>query len=66
MELQFNEPLFNDVLGITNNIKPAKVTVKFMEKNLYLTNINKKKILFITNCNNMFFFLLCGRIFTSD
>ena len=42
MELRFSEPLFNDVLGITNNIRPAKLTVTFMEQNLYITKINTK------------------------
>ena len=39
MEPRFNEPLFTELLGITNNIfGPTKVTVKCMEQNLDLTN----------------------------
>ena len=41
VEPRFNEPLFNEVLDITNAIifyVPAKVTVKYMEKNLDITN----------------------------
>ena len=41
VEPQFNEPLFNKLLGITNNtFGPTKVTVKCMEQNLYLTNLD--------------------------
>ena len=42
MESRFNEPLFNEVLDITNDnynfYVPAKVTVKCMEKNLDIMN----------------------------
>ena len=41
VELRFNEPLFNELLGITNKIfRPAKIAVKCMEKNLDLTNLD--------------------------
>ena len=38
VEPRFHEPLYNEVLGITNDIRsPAKVTVKCMEQNLDIT-----------------------------
>ena len=42
LEPRFNKPLYNKVLGITN---AAKVTVKCMEQNLYITNLDIAKSL---------------------
>ncbi len=43
-EPRFNEPLHNEVIGIPNNIlRPAKVTVKCMEQNLEITNLDITK-----------------------
>ena len=47
MEPRFNEPLFNEHLGVTNNIfRPGKSTVKCMEQKLDLTNLD------LTNSSN--------------
>ena len=39
-----NEPLYNEVLGITNDFfSPAKITIKCMEKNLEIMNLDLTK-----------------------
>ena len=44
MELRFNEPLYNEVLGLTSDIlQPGKVILKCMEQNLHITNLEKPK-----------------------
>ena len=43
VEPRFNEPLWNEVLGMTNDIpRPSNSKIKYMEKNLDTTTEEKK------------------------
>ena len=43
VEPRFNEPLYNEVLGITIFFSRAKITIKGMEQNLDITNLDFAK-----------------------
>ena len=43
VEPRFNEPLYNEVLGITIFFSRAKITIKGMEENLDITNLDFAK-----------------------
>ena len=50
VEPRFNEPLYNELLGLTNDffISPGKIIVKCMEQNLYITNLDLTNILVVS------------------